>query len=220
MRNPDGEESTGALLVKARELMQRAAASGNYKEVQRLARIAEELSTLEKQEAEIDQRRQTLSVVLESNPLEKLNSEEVSARERGNRVRRHYVEGVLPPQGVQLEQIATKKYRTPDQRLVGIAYAKELGIRPSFWFLGLSDEHFDFVILLCESSEETAAEIAALVLPPDVLKRIWKALSRSHGQVKFHVARTGYMNFELRLPGSSPLNVSQYLNGVQALKKR
>jgi len=213
----ENEEKHRDVLSKVNQRMQEATVRGDYKEVQRLARIAEGLSVLAKREEEIARSRETLLATLE-NPPEKVDAEDVSARERGNRVRRHYVEFVLPRQGIQLEQLASKKYRTSDGRLVGIAYAKELDVRPSFWFLGLSDERFDWVILLCESSDETGAEIAALVFPPDFVKRIWKALSRSKGQVKFHVARTGYMNFDLRLPGSDQLNVSRYLNAVQPMK--
>lgn len=197
--------------------MQQATDQGNYKELQRLARLAEELADLEKQEQEIVQRRAGLVAMVEQ-PLESSAVlEEVSARERGNRVRNQYVEGILPNQGIRLKQIGTKKYQTPNGRLVGITYAKELKIHPNFWFLGLSDEQYDCVILLCESSDETGAEIAAFVFPPDFVKQIWNALSRSKRQVKLHVARTGYMNFELQLPGSRLLNISKYLNAVQLL---
>lgn len=195
--------------------MQQAASRNDYKEVQRLARIAEGLSVLARKEEEIAQSRENLLMFLEKPPESRAESEDVSARERGNRVRHQYVAGVLASQGIQLERVTGKKYRAPDHRLVGIAYAKELGIRPRFWFLGLSDEHFDWIILLCESSDETGAEIAALVFPPEFVRQIWKNLSRSKGQVKFHVARTGYMDFELHLPGSAPINVSQYLNAVR-----
>lgn len=63
------------------------------------------------------------------------------------------------------------------------------------------------------------SEIAALVFPPEFVRQIWETLSRSKGQVKFHVARTGYMNFELSLPGPQRINISRYLNAVQVLNK-
>jgi hypothetical protein len=213
-----GEAKQETLLLKVNQLMQQAAAAGDYREVQRLARIAEELSALEKREEEIAQSRTNLAAMLEK-PLESsIDHDEVSARERGNRVRSRYVELDLTLKGIQLQQVAPKKYRTSDGLLVGITYAKELEKRPSSWFLGLSDEYFDCVILLCESSEATGSQIAALILPPEFVKQIWKGLSRSQGQVKFHVARTGHVNFELRLPGPHLFNISQYLNAVQALK--
>lgn len=220
--SPHGKEDTESLLARVNQRVQQAVSNGDYKEVQRLARIAEGLSVLAKKEAEIAQSRQNLSAMIENSkrPLEsETDSNDISSRERGNRVRFNYVENVLPSDGIRLQQIATKFYRTADGRSVGIAYAKELTTRPSFWFLGLADEQFDWVILLCESSEETGAEIAALVFPPEFVRRIWKTLSRSKGQVKFHVARTGYMSFDLRLPGSEALNISQYLNATQSLKK-
>jgi hypothetical protein len=215
-----GEAEKSALLSRVHQLMQEAVALGDYKEVQRLARIAEELSILETKEKEIAQSRANLWALLE-NPLEsKIDDDEVSARERGNRVRDQYIEGILATHKIQLHRISSKKYRTSDNRLIGLTYAKELEIRPSFWFLGLSDEHFDCVILLCESSDSSGAEIAALVLPPEFVRQIWKDLSRSKGQVKFHIARTGYMSFELSLPGSRRLNISQYLNAVHVLETR
>jgi hypothetical protein len=125
------------------------------------------------------------------------------------------VEKELARAGIHLTRVATKKYRTPGGLLVGIAYARELDIRTDSWFFGLSDEHFDFVILLCESAYR--GDITALVLPPELVKPIWNALSRSNGQVKFHVTRTA-TNYELRLPGSRILKVSEYINRVHALK--
>lgn len=217
LATPHGKADKSTLLLRVNTLMQDATSRGDYREVQRLARIAEELSLLEKKEKEITQSRENLASMLDHRPEKKIDNDKVSARERGNRVRRHYVENVLPSQGIHLEETATKRYRTNDGRKVGMTYAKELEIRPSFWFLGLADEHYDSVILLCESSEDSGAEIAALVFPAEFVKRIWKGLSRSKGQVKFHVARTGYMSFEIRLPGSHPLNVSQYLNAVRPL---
>ena len=220
MVSKHGEAEKSVLLSKVHELMQEAVALGDYKEVQRLARIAEELRILETKEQEIAQSRANLRALLE-NPLEsKIDNDEVSARERGNRVRDQYVEGVLPSHKIHLHRISSKKYRTSDNRLVGLTYAKELELRPSFWFLGLSDEHFDCVILLCESSDTSGAEIAALVFPPEFVRQIWKDLSRSKGPVKFHIARTGYMNFELSLPGSRRLNISQYLNAVHVLEAK
>jgi|SRR5579859_7614652 len=212
-----GEENRD-LIVRVNRLMQDAVASGDYKEVQRLARIAEELSVLEEKEKEITQSRTNLSVLLEKPKETKIDHEDLSARERGNRVRSQFVDGILPQRGVKLQRISAKKYCTSDGLSVGITYAKELEIRPSFWFLGLSDEHFDFIILICESSEAAGAEIAALVFPPEFVRQIWKTLSRSKGQVKFHVARTGYMNFELSLPGPQRINVSRYLNAVDVLR--
>ena len=141
----------------------------------------------------------------------------MTARERGNRVRHQFVEGILRDRGIQLKQLDSKKYQTTNGHLVGITYAKELANRPSFWFLGLSDESFDCVILLCESSDASGAEIAAFLFPAEFVKQIWKALSRSKGQVKFHVTRTAYMSFELHLPGARVFNISHFLNAVQSL---
>lgn len=218
---PHGKETTHELLFsEVNNRMQEAMTLGDYEEVRRLTRIAEELATLKKKEEEIEQSRAKLaSMLLRKLPIENnIYNEGVSARERGSKVRNHFVEDILPQQKIYLERLTGKKYRTSKGLVVGITYAKELEIRPSFWFLGLSDEDYDCVVLLCESSEKKGSEIGILVLPPEFVKQVWANLSRSNGQVKFHIARTGYMNFDLSLPGSQRINISQYLNAVEVLK--
>lgn len=118
--------------------------------------------------------------------------------------------------GIRFDRITPKKYRTEGQRIVGISYAKELDIRSDSWFLGLSDEHYDFLILLCESSKD---EIAAFILPTEIVRRIWNALSRSNGQVKFHISRIAWSAYELRLPGSRTLKLDEYLNATHLLQE-
>ena len=218
--NTKTKENGEALLGRIEVLLQEAIAGRKYDEVARLAKIADEIRMLEDQEKKIAERRGDLAMLLQASArersaeLEDLGSGEESPRERGSRVRSHYIEFVLASEGIHLVRVATKKYRTPAGLLVGIAYASELDVRPESWFLGLSDESYDFVILLCESS---GGAIAAYVLPPEFVRRIWKALSRSNGQVKFHITRTSTTH-ELRLPGSRILKIDEYLNGVQALK--
>src|SRR5437762_2033495 len=111
------------LLVRVNHLMQDAVASGDYKEVQRLTRIAEELSVLEEKEKDIAQSRANLSILLEKPKERKINHEDLSARERGNRVRSQFVDGILTQQGIKLQRISAKKYCTSNGLSVGITYA-------------------------------------------------------------------------------------------------
>ncbi len=100
--------------------------------------------------------------------------------------------------------------------MVGISYARELDIRSDSWFLGLSDEHYDFLILLCESSKE---EIAAFILPTEVVRRIWNALSRSNGQVKFHITRIACVRFlSCGSRDHALVKLDEYLNATKLLK--
>ena len=214
-------ESHEAIKAKVDELLQKALAEQRFDEVARLAKIAEEIKMLDEQDRKTSERRRDLAATVYGSTseataaLDELGPGEESARERGRRVRKHYIESILGGQGVHLDRIASKKYRTQGKRMVGISYARELDIRSDSWFLGLSDEHYDFLILLCESSKE---EIAAFILPTEVVRRIWNALSRSNGQVKFHITRIAWSAYELRLPGARTVKLDEYLNATKLLK--
>ena len=66
-------------------------------------------------------------------------------------------------------------------------------------------------------SNSKICQIAAFVFPPEFVRRIWRKLSRSEGQVKFHVTRSGATH-QLGLPGSRSLEINGYLNAHEALK--
>src|SRR5260221_4170112 len=140
-------ESGEALLRKIEVLLQEAGSERKYDDVAQLAKMADEIKTLEEQEKKIVERRRGLALLLQahakerSDELEELGSGEESPRERGSRVRSHYIEFVLANEEIHLVRMATKKYRTSAGLLVGITYASELDVRPDSWFLGLSDEH-------------------------------------------------------------------------------
>src|SRR5437899_9117561 len=112
MGNLKGEAKKEPLLLSVNQLMERAVDLGDYKEVQRLAHIAKELSALEKREEEISQSRANLAALLKKPIKSEITHEKISTHERGNKVRSQYVEGVLTHQGIHLQRIATKKYHT------------------------------------------------------------------------------------------------------------
>jgi len=90
---------------------------------------------------------------------------------------------------VPLRHVKNRLYRTPSGSSVGVAYASENeNKRPDKWWLGLPDEQYDVVVLLCEDGDGT---ILDFVLPRDFLLRFWSGLTRSGGQVEFHVERSG-----------------------------
>ena len=216
-----GKEKTEALKREIDELLKAAVAEGDYREVTRLAKIAEEAVFLEEREKEISERRHRLFAVLNKSGKNAAHSEnstvraQASARKRGSRVRHHYVNSVLSSEGISFERLASKKYRSASGLVVGIPYARQLDIRGPSWFLGLADEDFDCVILLCEQAD--TEEIVAFVFPPEFVKRIWKTLSRSEGQVKFHITRST-TTYELRLPGPSRIPINPYINATHILK--
>lgn len=215
--NQMNEETGKALLERINKMLQSAISAGDYKEIGRLAKMAEDLAVLEDQERQIVERRKNMAALIQEQGSESVredHSVEPSPRERGNRVRSHYVDVVLAQDGIQLRRVTAKKYRTPAGLAAGITYAKELKVRSDSWFLGLADEAYDIVILLCDSFYE---ETVAFIFPPEFVKQIWRALSRSAGQVKFHVTRAG-TTFNLRLPGRQLRPINQYLNATNVLR--
>jgi hypothetical protein len=94
-----------------------------------------------------------------------------------------------------------KKFKTKSSRIVGVPYAREQSDK---WFLGLAEGEYDIVVLLCETESK---EILDFILPPILVKKIWNVLTRSGGQVKFHVEKNG-QNYMMRLPGGTvePIN--------------
>jgi hypothetical protein len=212
------------LLAEIQWRLQDAVAHQNYREAARLAKMADEETARLEQERLIAESRKNAFASLKPRKISEVSiipnqnlkqDGEPSPRERGNRVRAQYIENVLGTAGIRLTRLNTKKYRTATGFLVGFCYASELEIRPDSWFLGLADEQFDFIVLLCESKSDV---IAAFVLPSEFVKRVWETLSRSNGQVKFHVTRTG-SRYYLRIPGAHLLEITEYLNNMKALKE-
>src|SRR5215475_1244923 len=104
-----GEERGEALLAKVQGLLTAAVVDRNYEEVARLAKLADEIRKLEDQEEKITERRKALAVSLQTssfanNENELLQESESgeSARERGARVRNHFVDGILAQDGIRL----------------------------------------------------------------------------------------------------------------------
>lgn len=84
--------------------------------------------------------------------------------------------------------------------------ANELAERPGKWFLGLPDESTDVVVLLCRALDRSMHD---LVLPLADLGDLWERLSRSRGEVKFHVEQKG-REFYLAVPRGESLVVTKY----------
>jgi hypothetical protein len=209
-------------LNEIRKKLAKAIHDGDFNEVVRLGRIAKDFDALQGQEKQLGERRRALiaaaagvdttSQVISSKAAEP-EGQAMSPQQRGNSARATFVQH-LAKDNVLLRRAGGKRFRTQSGFEVGIAYASELEIRPDCWFLGLVDEHFDFIVLLCESS---SSQMHEFIIPPTVVKEIWTRLSRSHGQVKFHVVHSG-ANYELRIPGGQLLPINQYLGKLERLK--
>lgn len=80
--------------------------------------------------------------------------------------------------------------------------------RPGRWFLGVKDDQYDIVALLCQLKD--SGEKLDFVLPNTFLQKVWTSLSRSHGQVLFNVVANGG-NFSFLVPGHDPESINQFL---------
>lgn len=111
-----------------------------------------------------------------------------------------------------------RSYKTKEGKSVGIAFANELNKPPhkDKWFLGLRDEPTHIVVLLCRDLSQNVHDI---VLPVSQLGQAWSKLSRSSGEIKFHVHRRNG-NFFLFVNKDEPLiKVSDRIGNYQPLVK-
>lgn len=133
----------------------------------------------------------------------------VGRKAYGERKRRRFanIHGLDRDRGVS--------YWTAARRSVGIATATER--IPNRWFLGLPDQKFDSVVLICEHDGRDLE----FVLPTECVERIWPRLSREerNGHVKFHVERPEGLigQFELRILGGEAVDVTPYLGNFEPL---
>lgn len=114
---------------------------------------------------------------------------EGSKFQRAEKARKVYVDTLIQ-RGVLLNPTNSRViFRTQTGKKVGLPFSTE---RPSNggWFMGLPDQHFDFVILLCQIDTSTFLDF---VFPPEFVSDIWDSLSRQYQgsdcQVKFDVRR-------------------------------
>lgn len=138
----------------------------------------------------------------------------ISAKQEGAQFRKEWIRA-LSGKGILLRGHG-KSYHTEFNCSLGIAFANEID-KPQLldkWFLGLRDEPVDFAILLCRDKQE---KLHDFIIPFKKMGSTWKKLSRSGGQVKFHVQRRRG-GFVLQVPGDGPLNITLYQANYQMLK--
>jgi len=130
---------------------------------------------------------------------------ELSARELSEMKKREFVQR-HPSLG--LRRVKGAIYRSSDEALAGIAYARE--VVKNKWFLGLPAKAFERAILLCES---TTGRVTSVSLPKEFLTRYGRALSQSHGQTKFNIAKRGG-ELCLIVPRMGPINVDPFCENL------
>jgi hypothetical protein len=95
---------------------------------------------------------------------------------------------------------------------VAIPFANEQ--RPDRWFLGISDEKYDVVVLLCQEKD---GDLFDFIVPRGLLEKFWRAFSRSGGQVKLNVSRQGKI-WRLVVPGYEPQTIGSFLRNYGPLR--
>jgi len=115
--------------------------------------------------------------------------------------------------GILLAHLRGRIYETSKRARVGIAYASEQAERPDKWWLGLRDEPYSVIVLLCQDGN---GKLLDFVIPIQTLSPFWKVFSRHGGQVEFHVERAG-SNYALRVPGGRSVPMNSFLAEYKSL---
>ena len=138
----------------------------------------------------------------------------ISPKKEGSMAREDWIEG-LSAKGINLNG-HDKRYYTQTGSSVGIAFANELD-KPQLvnkWFLGLKDESTDIAVLICKDRED---KIYDFILPVKDMEFSWETLSKSGGQVKFHLQRKKE-KFLLSIPRGEPIIINKYISNYQPLR--
>jgi len=209
------------------ENVKTAAQKGDIKTISQWSRAAEQCESLIEEVTNLNSRIQefrtslcserskgniaslSTSIVNDNN----VSKPRLSVKQEGAKIRSSWVQNIAS-KGIRLKGHG-KSYYTEYGKLVGVAAANELN-QPqliSEWFLGLKDEQTDVVVLLCRDLEKKVHDI---IIPVAELGEAWEKLSRSKGQMKFHVRRRDG-EFLLLVPGNNPIIVSRYIGNYQPL---
>jgi hypothetical protein len=207
----------------------RAAREGDTREVNRLARLAKDCDDagsldeslshlitritveLAPQNHQPNVREPDATLKVTGNNLKPADGP--SPRQKANQIRTAYVNELSQKLGYNLRRRSEIIYETQSGKVIGMPYARELGKLPDRWWLGVPDERFDFLVLLCETS---TGDLLDFVLPPDFVKQVWNSLSRdSNGYVKVNVFKTG-LDYELR-PEGVPRKIRRFLKRIEML---
>jgi hypothetical protein len=141
----------------------------------------------------------------------------MSPVQRGQNARKAYV-NELSERGILLSRASRRvEFKTRSGKIVGMPWAEEKLSKPKRWFLGLPDQHFDFVILLCQSSD---GKLMDFVFPSDFVSEIWDSLPLQSqdgiNQRKFDV-KIRKDEYELKVNGRAGYRIQRFLENVAVL---
>jgi hypothetical protein len=198
-------------------LIEQAAVAGDLSTIEKLTRIAGALTPNPNQDASPNQTSGKQSVHSNTGVARTVGvsslSNNGSRKARGKLARAEWL-SQRAKSGILLAQVEGRIYETAKRARVGIAYASEQAHRPDKWWLGLRDEAYSVVVLLCQDGN---GKLLDFVIPIQTLSPFWKVFSRHGGQVEFHVERTG-PNYELRVPGGGAVLMNSLLGEYKSLQ--
>lgn len=203
---------------KAEDRIREALDQGRMDEVIKLAAAVRELDNASRAHAMAAERvasalsvaspRDTVVKPLDM-PPQRATGATMTKNERGKACRETYIRE-LSTRGIRLLRVKGRIYETTSGRRVGIAYASE--VLADKWWMGLLDEKYDAVVLLCEPR---SGNVLDFVVPTDFVGKAWPLLSRNGRQREMHVQRIG-VNYELE-PGKGLGKINQYLSNIAEL---
>ena len=211
-------DDVATLKRKAEARIREALSQGRMDEVIKLAAAVQELDNASRAHALAAERvASALSVAPPQHtvvkPLDRppqgATGATMTKNERGKACRETYIRE-LSTRGIRLFRVKGRIYETTSGRRVGIAYASE--VLADKWWMGLLDEKYDVVVLLCEPR---SGNVLDFVLPTDFVRKAWPLLSRNGKQREMHVHRIG-VNYELE-PGKGLGKINQYLSNTAEL---
>jgi hypothetical protein len=215
----DAIDQLKELREKARQEMEAAMKAGHMDGVIKFARIIKEADdslqasslAVERISAQLESEG-AASVATEAPPPQDQSpaADLPSRKARGKASRDRYVRRLFA-KGINLSRLKGRTFRTSSGKQVGVAYASE--VLANKWWMGLPDDQYDVVILLCETS---SGETLDFVLPPNFVNRVWGRLTSSNRQKEWHVVRSG-PNYELD-PKKRLGQITAYLSKLDPLR--
>lgn len=214
-----GGKDSASLRREAEQKLKAAVAAGRMDEVIRLATAVREYDSAlrvlqrsaERVSAELKGPEQADDSMESATTLHATAIQPALSKNARGKLRRAEYIRKLAAKGVALHHTKGRLYETDSGKGVGIAYASE--VSPDKWWMGLPDQHFDVVVLLCESRSN---QVLDFVLPPALVAKMWPLLSRHANQREMHVQRTG-VNYELE-PGRGLGKINQYQSSITELR--
>lgn len=126
-------------------------------------------------------------------------------KQLGSSVRRAFA------QAHDLIQVKGVVYANAAGSTFGLTMASE-DKRGDKWFLGLPDQQYKAIILLCLDGNTQLD----FVIPAQSLTIVWSQLSRSGDEVKFNIKRKN-LEYTLMVPTHGPFGITQFLGNYWPL---